>query len=124
MRVDVDVSELRALAQSQRQALVELTPQLERALTTKARAVAARARTAAPKDRPWLGTTEGVVVRKNSALRRTILSPLDPDGQSVGYRVEYGTSTRPPRPFLGPALVEQRDAFNAEMLAALVKASL
>lgn len=124
MRVDVDVDELRQLAKSQRSVMAELTPQLERTLTTKARAVAARARAEAPKDRPWLGTTDGIVVRKNMALRRTIISPRDPEGQSVGYRVEYGTSEQPPRPFLGPALVEQRDSFNSEMMAALVKASL
>lgn len=124
MRVEVDVDELRDLAKSQRSVMAELTPRLERTLTTRARATVARARERAPKDRPWLGTTEGIVVRKNMALRRTIISPKDPDGQSVGYRVEFGTSTQAPRPFLGPALVEQRDTFNAEMLDALVKATL
>ena len=124
MQVKADVGELEELAGSLRGAHDRLVPEVDKRLTTRVRAVAALARANAPKDRPWLSTTQGVVVRKKGPLVRVVVSPRDPDRQSVGYRVEYGTSTQPPRPFMGPALAANRAAFEADMIEALRRASL
>lgn len=128
MTVSMDMSEVRSLAQHLRRAETRLTPPLEALLTVRANAAASDARATAQSDaadpRPWLGTEEGIVVRRRRKLERSIVSPKDPEGQSVGYRIEEGTSVIPPRPFLAPALTRQRDQFNRDALALLVKATL
>ena len=127
MTAALDMSEVRSLARHLRRAEARLTPELEVLLSGTAAAVAATGRANAMADakepRPWLGTEQGIVVRRER-LARTIVSPRDPRGQSVGYRVEYGTSEVAPRPFLGPAMQQGRESFNQAALALLVKATL
>lgn len=124
MRVELDTSELRSLSTHLRSAGTRLEPALEGLLDIHATRAAAGGRAAAPKNRPWLSTTAGIVVETRRPLTRTIVSPLDPRGRSVGYRVEFGTSEQPPRPFLGPALDAERADFNRSALQLLVSLSL
>lgn len=125
--MQMDVSQVGSLAQHLRRAGSRVTPELEVLLSRHSQQIAAEARANALRDakepRPWLGTTEGVVV-ETQRLARRIVSPRDPRGQSVGYRIEYGTSTITPRPFLGPAMSKGVQRFNRDALALLVKASL
>lgn len=127
MSVSLDASEVASLAKHLRRAAPRLAPELEAILDRRAHAAVTEARATALADavepRPWLGTPEGIVVRRGR-LVRTIVSPRDPEGQSVGYRIEYGTSVMAPRPFLGPAVRAQRDGLNRDALAALVRVSL
>lgn len=124
----MDMSEVRSLGHHLATAGARIAPQLDALVEVHARRIAAQARVNAPKDRPWLGTEQGIVVHRRRRMSRTIESPLDDTRpgrpQSVGYRVEYGTSTQPPRPFLGPAVATGRDAYNADALRLLIANSL
>ena len=124
MSVTFDDRDLREMAKHLKGAPEEVAKDVEQLLTKYARRAVADARRAAPKDRPWLSTTEGIVVRKPRKLVRRIVSPLDPDGESVGYRLEYGTSTITPRPFVGPAVAWASVGFNADALDVLVKRTI
>lgn len=124
MSVEMDMSEVRSLGHHLKTAGTRLEPALDALLGVHAERAATTARAGAPRDRPWLGTTEGIQVVKRRKLTRTILSPKDQEGQSVGYRVEYGTSVMAPRPFVGPAVAREREPFNREALALLVKTTL
>lgn len=115
--ISLDTSEVAKLAADLRRAGPTISPKLSGRLTAHANAAAREMRGGAPKDRPWLSTEEGIQVETVRALERRIFSPPDPDGQSVGYRVVFGTSVMPPRPewFLEPYR-RHRDAFNQEAL--------
>lgn len=121
MSVTFDDKDLRDFAKDLKAAPAALRKDVVQLLDKHADATAREARAAAPKDRPWLSTEQGLIVTKPGDLTRRIVSPLDPDGQSVGYRVEYGTSVQAPRPFLGPVIRETRQVFNQELLDTAVK---
>lgn len=111
-----DASELKKLSADLRAAGPKISPKISGLLTSTANTVARDARAAAPKDRPWLSTAEGIRVETRGKFTRTIISGLDPKGESVGYRVEYGTSVQAARPFLGPAMKRHRETFNRAAL--------
>lgn len=124
MSVHFDDSELRSLSRHLSTNVKRLTPVVDALLDKHSNDIAANARAAAPKERPWLSTAEGVVVFTSDPLTRTIISPRDPRGESVGYRVEFGTADTAPQPFLGPAVKAGRQAFANDALAALVAVTL
>lgn len=124
MDVSFDDDDLRALDRDMRSADRHLTADVEKILDEHANAGAEQARSDAPEDRPWLSTPAGIVVSKPADLVRAITSPIDPKGESVGYRVEEGTSVMRPRPFLVPAMVRQAPKFHSDLVDALVRASL
>lgn len=81
-------------------------------------AVAQRARTNAPKDRPWLSTPDGVqesfgFIGGNAV--GSVWSGADPRGEYVGFRVEYGTSFMQPHPFMVPAFQQERRQMISEI---------
>lgn len=112
----IDTSEVRRAAIAQRAAGKLVSSKVSGRLTARANRIAAEARAAAPKDRPWLSTEQGIQVTTPRPMERRIFSGRDPDGQYSGYRVEFGTSKMPPRPFLIPAYRRNRDQFNREAL--------
>ena len=124
MSATFDDSELRDFSRHLQKAPKHVHDDVERLLDKHAGNAARAARDNAPRDRPWLSTPEGLVVQSPDKLVRRIVSPLDGEGQSVGYRVEYGTSMMAPRPFLGPAIRKARQAFNNEALEVLVRRTL
>lgn len=124
VRIEMDVSEVRSLSRHLANNVKRLEPQLEELLDRHANATAVVARELAPKDRPWLGTEEGIRVEKREPLTRTIISPRDPEGQSVGYRVEYGTADTAPQPFMGPAIKSGSTGFQRDALELLVRTTL
>lgn len=112
MSVDLDMTQVAKFAEDLRELGAEVAPKISGSLTRHANATARAARAAAPKDRPWLSTKDGVKVLVDQAkFTRLIYSGKDEDGESVGYRVEYGTSVQQPRPFLIPAFQRERKAF-------------
>ncbi len=96
MNFEMDTREVALLAMKLKAAGATLRPQLNKALKREVEQAAVEARAAAPKDRPWLGTEQGLQVVQKFPLSWSIISPRDPRGQSVGYRVVYGTSKMPP----------------------------
>lgn len=123
MSVSFDDSELRSLSRHLHRNMATVRPAVNGLLTRHANQIAADARANAPKARPWLAT-EGIQVTTKRPMTRTIYVGRDPRGESTGYRVEFGTSTQPARPFLVPAFRKGRDLFNRDALALLVKATL
>jgi hypothetical protein len=106
------------LSEDLRKIPLQQTLRIAASIGANTRMIAAQARAAAPKDRPWLSTEDGLrtdVGKVGAELRGAIYSPRDPKGQSVGYRVEYGTSTQPPQPFLMPAFDAGRKRFLADV---------
>ena len=132
MSATFDDKDLRDMAKHLKSAPEEVRNDVVKLLDKHAKNAAREARAAAPKDRPWLSTTKGLQVRRPAALVRRIVSPLDPagqtpldpEGQSVGYRIEYGTSVITPRPFLGPAIRKARDDFLRDALDVLAKRTI
>lgn len=117
---DIDASEVAAFARDLTAIAPATLAHANVAVRREANRVAREARAAAPKDRPWLSTAEGIRVRfamTGGTAFAQIESPLDPDKQSVGYRVEYGTSVMAPQPFLTPAF----QAAKARLISDLVK---
>lgn len=121
MSVQFDSDDLRKWSKDLAAAPKRLTEDVSKLLDKHAGNAARAARAAAPKDRPWLSTEEGIQVTRPEELVRRVVSGLDSDGQSVGYRVEYGTSVMAARPFLMPAMRRERELFNAAALDAAVK---
>lgn len=124
MNVTFDDRDLRKFAKHLKAAPDLVVGDVVKLLDRHAQNAAQTARDAAPRDRPWLSTPEGLVVQSPDKLVRRIVSPLDGEGQSVGYRVEYGTSMMAPRPFLGPAVRKARAAFESDALEMLVRRTL
>lgn len=124
MTVEFDDKDLRDMMKHLKRAPAEVRGDVVKLLDKHAENAAHEARSAAPKGRPWLSTEEGLQVQRPGDLVRRIVSPLDPAGQSVGYRIEYGTSVIAPQPFLGPAIRKAREDFNADALDVLVKRSM
>lgn len=117
-----DDRELRKFADDLQAAPKKIEKPIDDLAETHAQRIAAAARAAAPKGRPWLSTPEGLRVVKAGEMDRRIVSPRDPRGESVGYRVEWGTSIMAPRPFLIPAARAGRKAFFDDVNAVLEKA--
>ena len=122
--VDIDVSDLVKFAAKMAAAPARAEPKIERILDESAERAAANSRANAMADavdpRPWLGTEEGVKIRKGR-LYRDIYSPLDPRGESVGYRRQYGTSVMAAKPFLVHEVAKEQRVVNAKTAAVLVK---
>ena len=128
MTVEIDTRDLVKFARTLNTIRDQIDPPIERALDRHANKIAATARSTVASQsvnpRPWLGTPAGIVTERYRKMERDIVSPLDPDGQSVGYRQEFGTSVQAARPFLGPALKAQIPAFTSELRDILAKVKL
>lgn len=124
MRFEMDTSELKSLSRQLHRAGPRLKPALDKALKAEMNRAVAEARAAAPKDRPWLSTEEGLQVVQKFPLSYSLISPRDPRGQSVGYRVVYGTSTQAPNDFISGPLSGAANRFNRKALALLVSTTL
>lgn len=103
MRADLDTSEIARFADELR----DIAPATARRIVTETAStveiIAATARARAPRRRPWLSTTEGVVTDVGvvgGRVEGSVFSPRDERGESVGYRQEFGTSDQAPQPFL------------------------
>lgn len=116
---EFDASEVLALGKKMREAEPKMRRQADEMLREEVEQAAAEARVAAPKDRPWLGTDEGLQVVQKYPLTWSIISPYDPKGKSVGYRVVYGTSKMAPRDFISGPLQRAGDRFNRRALKML-----
>jgi HK97 gp10 family phage protein len=122
VKVDIDFSELSKLAQE----LITQTPKQAKAAarkvtTAQGRLVKSRARSAAPKDRPWLA---GAIRSKawnnpDSVATSVYAEATDPEGRPVAFVVEYGTSKMPPQPFMEPAIAPAHESYPAAVLAAI-----
>jgi len=119
MRFETETRDLKKLSRDLLAAPPKVRTAANKILKTQVTRAAVEARAAAPKDRPWLGTEQGLQVVSKWPLTWSIHSPYDPEGKSVGYRVVYGTSTRPPNDFVTPPLVRAGDRFNREALVML-----
>lgn len=124
MNVTFDDKDLRDMKKRLNAAPGAVRSDVVKLLDKHAESAVREARAAAPKGRPWLSTSEGLQVVRPDDLVRRIVSPLDPAGQSVGYRIEYGTSVIAPRPFLGPAIRKARDDFRRDALDVLAKRTI
>ena len=72
-------------------------------------------------DRPW-ASRRGVAVRSwrhKGSSHIDVFSTVDPKGRPVGFFLEYGTTTRPPVPFLSGQMTWAADAYHEGILAAL-----
>lgn len=116
-------SQIRSLRNEFKKATVEVRPALDVALRNEVNQAAREARAAAPRDRPWLSTTDGLRVTRSVryGLSYSIRSGKDPDGQSVGYRVVYGTSKMPPRDFVTQPMINAANRFNKKALLIAVR---
>lgn len=122
MKVVADFSELQALADTLGgDAPEQATAAVRKVAIAEGTAVQARAKAAAPRDRPWLASS-GIRRRSGSsgdAAWSYVFTAADPEGRPSGFFVEYGTSVMPPQPFMGPAAVASEQTFPAAVLAAI-----
>lgn len=80
--------------------------------------VKSRAQAEAPRDRPWLAT-RGIRVRtwrSRDSSHTDVFTVEDDEGRNVGFFVEHGTSTMPPRPFLTSQMAWAADEFRDAVL--------
>lgn len=113
-----DFSEVRAYSNRLRLSGSQHIEQVRRAASSTVDKVAEEARQNAPRDRPWLGTTDGIrtdTSGRGGTIRASVYSPRDPFGRNVGLHVEYGTSDTTPQPFMTPAFEKGRKSFVAEV---------
>lgn len=120
MKLNIDVSELRELSRTLIKDAPDQAIAAGRAATIEeARLIKSRARSAAPKDRPWLS---GAIHQKswknpNSVATNVFVEAEDPEGRRVAFYVEYGTSKAAPQPFMGPAIAPSQTSYPAAVLA-------
>lgn len=100
--IDVDLSELDAVADLLRTAPDQARAAAYQAGVTVGADVKAGAQADAPRDRPWLAVS-GIAKRSWRDQRGShtdIYTTSDPRGRNVGFYVENGTTDTPPNPFL------------------------
>lgn len=122
MKVEFDLRELYVLADD----LQNVAPkQMRKAVTAvtvaETKAVQARAKAAAPRDRPWL-STRGIrrkLYKNADNISGTVYTVPDPRGRPVGLFVEFGTSKMEPQPFLSVAIEPSQDAWPMACLYAI-----
>lgn len=80
-----------------------------------------RARSGAPKDRPWLskGGLRRSMRTYGDAIVGSVYSPPDPEGRPVAVFVVYGTSKMPPNDFIGPAISPAEATYPQAVLDAI-----
>lgn len=72
-------------------------------------------------DRPWM-SRKGVAVRSwrhKGSSHVDVFTTIDPEGRPLGFFLEYGTTTRPPVPFLSGQMTWAADAYHEAILAGL-----
>lgn len=103
MRADIDTSEVARFADELRDIAPETARRIAVETESTVQVIAAGARARAPRRRPWLSTSEGIVTDMGvvgGQVEGSVFSPRDERGESVGYRQEFGTSEQSPQPFL------------------------
>lgn len=118
----IDLSELSALAAELNTESPRRAADLAHAVTVAESAVVqSRARTGAPRDRPWLATS-GIRRRSgrdSSSSWAYVFTVADPEGRPSGFFVEYGTSKMPPQAFMQPAIDPSEASYPAAIAARL-----
>lgn len=118
MSLDIDFSEVQKVADRIGLEPAQAVKHLRAAAVTVGRQATARAKQAAPKDRPWLATS-GIRQKTwsdRNGAHTDIFTVPDPEGRPVGFFVEYGTSDTPPQPFLTPQVAWAEPELHAEVL--------
>lgn len=115
---DVDASEVHDFAKELHRVPAMHRVAVGRSVQSHTETVAQRARTNAPRDRPWLSTPDGIrdsfgFIGGNAV--GTVWTGEDPRGEYVGFRVEYGTSDTQPQPFMVAAFRSERRQMIAEI---------
>ncbi len=111
---EFDSSEIRKFSVELGEAPAAVRRKISGSLTRHIPKVATKARSLAAKDRPWLGTEQGIRYDTRGMSRR-VYSPPDPRGKPVGLFYEFGTSDMAPRPLLLAALNEVAPEFEADL---------
>lgn len=111
-----DTSELLAFAGELAAAPAQIETGVPKVLDRTAEDLARAARAAAPKDRPWLSTSDGITVEGDGDPHtRLVTTGLDPRGNPVGMFQEFGTAHMAPRPFLLPQVDTTADELEDEL---------
>lgn len=112
--VTVDVSDMkRALDRASAEVLAELAEVVKQS----AQSVREDARYLVPVDTGNL--RDSITYRSKGGLRAEVY--VDTSDATYGHIVEFGTSGRPEKPFMGPAAARERSEFKKRTIAALKK---
>lgn len=102
MSVNIDFSEFEGMADLLRAEGPKVAVLTHAATIAVGGQVKARAKAAAPQDRPWL-STDGIFVKTRKdelGSHSDIFTVDDPEGRPSAIWVEYGDHNTPPQPFL------------------------
>lgn len=120
--IDIDVTEIMKLASDlENVAPKQMRNAVRSVLSPETSQLRDRMRAGAPRDRPWLSTSQGIKKSMRTypdAIVGSVYSPPDPRGRPVAVFVVYGTSKMPPQDFLSPAMAGA-EGFPGKVLAAL-----
>jgi len=106
MRIDLDIRELRRLADDLGKAPKQAATDAYKVTVAESSTVHSRARAMAPRRRPWL-SPQGIRRKSGRDAKgpwSIVYTAPDPRGRPVGFFQEYGTSKHPPQPFMTPAI--------------------
>lgn len=112
--IEIDVAEITQLEQDLRtKAVAQMKTAARRVTVTELKALQDRAKSLAPRDRPWLAT-QGIRRKTRSdasSVSGDVFTVSDPEGRPVGFFVEFGTSKMPPQPFMLPAVAPAEQSY-------------
>ena len=122
MKVEIDMSELSALAQT----LINETPEQARqaarkVTTTEGRGVKSRMQAAAPRDTGWLATSGIRMKAWNNPdnVATSIFTTPNSEGRDEGFYQEYGTSRHAPQAFAEAGIGPAHGSYPTAVLAAI-----
>lgn len=119
MSVSIDLSELEGLADMLRLEGPKVAVVTHAATIATTAQLKAKAKAAAPQDRPWLATS-GIFSKTRKDERGShgdVFTVADERGRPVGVAVEYGWHNTPPQPFLAIQSAWAETAFPAAIEA-------
>lgn len=119
---DLDVSEILKLANDlENVAPKQMLAAAKKVTVKETKALHDRAKSAAPRDRPWLAT-QGLkrsVKRYPDAVVGTVYGVSDPRGRPVAFFAIYGSATAAPDDFLAEAAAPSRNSYPDAVLDAM-----
>ena len=113
-KVTVDVSDMKKALD---RASDELLAGFSQAIKEAAQAIRDDARHLVPVDTGNL--RDSITHRSKGELRREVY--VDTSDAPYGHVVEFGSSARPEKPFMGPAAARERSEFKKRVVAAVKK---